>query len=500
LKNGSIKRISWTAEQSFYKKIFFFQQVTRVATITIYNRIRDWAFAQTTTKSRFHTLGRMVVRILLILLHVFFKTNISLRASALTYSIILSLVPMLAMSTAILKGLGSDNELKIAAYRLIDQIDPAATRQNNHKNEPAPQINVDAQSMDYKLDRAPATMTTHLRNGVDMIFDYVDRTNFAALGAFGIVGLLFVVLLMFNNIEMTMNVIWHSRKSRPVGRKIMDYLALLILLPISLNTAFAGDAILQSKKMMGYITTVIPSEWLVKMLLKGLPFLFIVGSLTFMYQFFPYAKVKTYAAFIGAFFASFCWFAVLQLYIALQIGVSQYNAIYGSFATVPLFLIWLHLGWMFLLLGSALAYAVQNRDSYHPFTGNKGTPRHRLQLAYDILKTVYTNFVHHQPTTMADLARAFPEEPMSQVTKLSRTLINGGLLYKVAGNDELTMTPAQPPEQLKAKDLLSLILGKDTTPTEGGRFAEAIITAAGSGAPHPLFTIDDSGDTHASGQ
>ncbi|HHD64670.1 MAG TPA: YihY/virulence factor BrkB family protein [Desulfobulbaceae bacterium] len=470
-----------------------------MATVTIYNRIQGWAFAQTTAKSRFQTLGRMAVRILLILLHVFFKTNISLRASALTFSIILSLVPMLAMSTAILKGLGSDNELKIAAYRLIDQIDTAATRQNNPHNKP-PQINADAQSMDNKMDEAPATMTTHLRNGVDMIFDYVDRTNFAALGAFGIVGLLFVVLLMFNEIEMTMNVIWHSRESRPVGRKIMDYLALLILLPISLNTAFAGNAILQSKKMMGYITTVIPSEWLVQMLFKGLPFLFIVGSLTFMYQFFPYAKVKTHAAFIGAFFASICWFAVLQLYIALQIGVSQYNAIYGSFATVPLFLIWLHLGWMFLLLGAALAYAVQNRDSYHPFTGNKETPKHRLQLAYDILKTVYTNFVHHQPTTIADLVCAFPEEPISQVTNLSETLLKKGLLYKVAGNDGLTMTPAQPPDQLKAEDILTLILGEDTKPTEGGRFAEAIITAAKSGAPHPLFTIDDSGDTHASGQ
>jgi membrane protein len=219
-----------------------------------------------------------------------------------------------------------------------------------------------------------------------------------------------------------------------------------------------------------------------------------------MYQFFPYAKVKTYAAFIGAFFASSCWFIVLQLYIALQIGVSQYNAIYGSFATVPLFLIWLHLGWMFLLLGAALAYAVQNRDSYLPFVENKTTPRHRLQLAYDILKTVYANFFLHQPTTLTKLVHAFPQEPIPQLTKLSNILIKGGLLYKVNDNDELTMTPAQPPEQLKAEDILALILGKETTPGDGDHFAKAIITAAESGVPQPLFSFDTHRGAHAPGQ
>lgn len=484
----------------YFRKNSFLQQVMSMASKPRYNRLRTWAFAQAPTGSLFHTLGRTVVRILLILLHVFFKTNISLRASALTYSIILSLVPMLAMSTAILKGLGSDNELKMAAYRLIDEIAPPVTGLNNPAEAAVnPASSKNPQPQKNQRGKAPVTMTNHLRNGVDMIFDYVNRTNFAALGAFGIVGLLFIVLLMFNNIEMTMNVIWHSKKSRPVGRKIMDYLALLILLPISLNTAFAGDAVLQSKKMMAYITTVIPSEWLVKMLFKGLPFLFIVGSLTFMYQFFPYVKVKTHAAFIGAFFASICWFIVLQLYIGLQIGVSQYNAIYGSFATLPLFLIWLHLGWMFLLLGSALAYAVQNRDSYQPFIENKETPKHRLQLAYDILRTVYTNFAHHQPTTMEALARSFPKESISQLGELANMLIKGGLLYKICGNDKITITPAQPPERLKAGDIFAVILGReDTTPTRGGHFAKAIIEAAESGAPYPLFTIDNSGKTHAS--
>jgi len=464
---------------------------------TLHTRLRDWAFAQNSEESPGKNLLRSTVRIILIVQHIFFKTHLSLRASALTYSIILSLVPMLAMSTAILKGLGSDNDLKIAAYRLIEQVVPATSPALNGQPIPATTPGTEGTQPGQGSDTSPTTsMANHLRNAVDMIFDYVDRTNFAALGAFGIIGLLFVVLLMLNDIESTMNVIWHSTKSRPLGRKIMDYLALLILLPISLNTAIAGGAILQSKKMMGYITTIVPSEWLIKMLLKGLPFLFIVGCLTFIYQFFPYAKVKTYAALIGALFSSICWFIVLQLYIALQIGVSQYNAIYGSFATVPLFLIWLHLGWLFLLLGAALAYAVQNKNRYNPAVDGTITPRHRLQLALDILQRVYTNFTHHRATDMHDLAASLPEEPIAQLSETSILLAKGGLLYKIADTEELTIVPAQPLNRLNAVDILTLIMGKDTADSAGGRLTDEMIKIAGSGMPHPLFSIH-AGSAHA---
>lgn len=463
----------------------------------LHTRLCNWAFARTGEETPRNNLLRSTVRTILIVLHIFFKTHLSLRASALTYSIILSLVPMLAMSTAILKGLGSDNDLKIAAYRLIEQVVPTTDPALNEQPVPAATPENRGTQHRQKEDTTPAAgMANHLRNAVDMIFDYVDRTNFAALGAFGIIGLLFVVLLMLNAIESTMNVIWHSAKSRPLGRKIMDYLALLILLPVSLNTAIAGGAILQSKKMMGYITTIVPSEWLIKMLLKGLPFLFIVGCLTFIYQFFPYARVKTYAALIGALFSSICWFIVLQLYIALQIGVSQYNAIYGSFATVPLFLIWLHLGWIFLLLGAALAYAVQNRDRYNPAVDGTITPRHRLQLALDILQRVYTNFIQHRATDMHDLAASLPEEPITQLSETCMQLVKGGLLYKIADTEELTIAPAQPLDRLNATDILILIMGKDMTDSPGGRLTEEMIKIAGSGMPHPLFSIH-AGRSHA---
>jgi len=475
--------------------------------IRLIKKLKQWAFTRNRDESRFVTCLRSAFRISLIIIHVFFKTHIPLRASALTYSIILSLVPMLAMSTAILKGMGSDNELKIAAYRFIDQVDPATSKTQlqktadesilaiNQNNEQMPLENSQNQE-----DSSPVTLTGHLRNGVDIIFDYADKTNFAALGAFGIVGLLFIVLMMLNDIETTMNAIWHSKKSRSLGRKIMDYLALLLLLPLSLNAAFAGDAILQSPKMMGYLTTIIPSEWLVKMLFKGLPFLFIVGCLTFMYQFFPYARVKTYAAFSGAIFSALCWFSIQQVYIALQIGVSKYNAIYGSFATVPLFLIWLHLGWMFLLLGAALAYAIQNRDSYHPFSRSISTPQRRLQLAFDILQATYNNFANQLPITDEELSHLLADESATEIKLMSEALIAGGLLHRIEGDNELTMSPALPIEELKAKHILDLILGNEKLDSAGGHFAETILAAAAAGATFPVIVQHRHEGAHSVGK
>ncbi|HFQ88893.1 MAG TPA: YihY/virulence factor BrkB family protein, partial [Desulfobulbus sp.] len=105
----------------------------------------------------------------------FLLTGISLRAAALTYSIILSMIPMLAMSTAVLKGLGSDNQLRTAAYRLLDELEPAApagqgSTPHDTTGASPPLLQPAAPG------ESPLSLTGHLRSAVDTIFDYVDRT------------------------------------------------------------------------------------------------------------------------------------------------------------------------------------------------------------------------------------------------------------------------------------------------------------------------------------
>jgi membrane protein len=425
----------------------------------------------------------------------FFDTHITLRASALTFTIILSLVPLLAMSTAILKGLGSGDQLQIVAYRLINQLDPQhpVPIPSDKTRTTSPVSNESSNQTDETNPTSEVrnpSLNSHLHNTVDTIFNYVDKTNFAALGAFGIAGLLIVVIMVFSSMEDAMNSIWHTSRGRSLFRKIMDYLALLVLLPVSINIAIAGDAVLESPRIMGYISTVIPSAWAVQMLFTLLPFAFITVSLMMMYLFFPHVRVKTLPAFCGAVFASIFWFIVQRGYIVLQIGVAKYNAIYGSFATVPLLLIWIQLGWTFILLGAVLAYAIQNHG-YYRLPGMNSKPQQALQRAFDVLLVVYSNFTLAQSTSMDQLPESLPGEKEADLDRTVKLLVQGGLLHKNNENGSDKLTPSRPAEILTAKEVVHLVLGSDkVTDTVGGTLADQIIQAAEKAATVQDFPAD----------
>ena len=446
------------------------------------DRLNRWAFAETGPDHPAPGLLRSWIRVLLILVHVTIKTGLLLRASALTYSFILSLVPMLALSTAILKGLGSDNQLRVAAFHFLDQLEP---------DQPAA-----APENTIPPGQTRTRLTDHLRNGVTMIFQYVDRTNFAAIGTFGIIGLLLVVLLMLNSIETTMNVIWHSGRHRPVGRKIMNYLALLVLLPLSLNAALAGSAILQSERIMGSLRAVIPSDWLLHMLFKQLPLVGLVLSLALVYRFFPYARVRALPALIGALFATLAWALTLQLYIHLQIGVARYNAIYGSFAMVPLFLIWMHLGWLFLLLGAALAYAIQNRDRYRPTDGEQLSPVERLQLGFTILQRVYEEFDRGREVSLNYLDHHVQPIGAGGLEDVCQVLVEAGLLHQLHDREEPALVPAWPRRHLPLPRLVDLFLGPPPRWRDRSRFAATVLAAARKAAENPLPPLSDKENAH----
>ncbi|RUM38621.1 MAG: YihY/virulence factor BrkB family protein [Desulfobulbus sp.] len=451
------------------------------------SRLVRWAFARQREENRLTTSARSVLRVLIILVQEFFSTHITLRASALTFTIILSLVPLLAMSTAILKGLGSDDQLQTFAYRLIDQLDPQQeTIQALPGTPPHPETK--NTSMPASTPREGlSSLNAHLHSTVDTIFNYVHNTNFAALGAFGIIGLLIAVIMVFSSMEEAMNSIWHTRRGRSILRKMMDYLALLILLPISINIAIAGEAVLHSPGIMGYISTIIPSEWAIQMLFKLLPFAFITLTLMMMYLFFPHVRVKTIPALCGAVFASVFWFIVQRGYIILQIGVAKYNAIYGSFATVPLLLIWIQLGWTFILLGSVLAYSIQNRNHYK-LPGLDNPPRQSLQRAFDIILAVYTTFSQGNPITTKQLLADFPGEAETDLEQTVELLVQGKLLHKTRQNGASRLLPAKPMTRITSREIVHLVLGRGTTaPTAGGTLADLVLKGAEQSIPPEIF-------------
>ncbi len=442
--------------------------------------VHRWAFSPSPSTNRAVGFLRLCLRILLIMYQEFFRTHLAIRASALTYSIILSVVPILALSTSILKGLGNDEQLRLAADRFIEQLEPSTSQSVYRDNtlDPVQQAESTPPSPVLPdIGQPTVSMTTHLHHAVDLIFQYVDRTNFAALGILGVIGLIGVVILVLSTIENAMNAIWHTHKGRSFFRKIMDYLALLILLPISLNIALAAEAIVASKKIMGHIALVIPTAWIATFFIKFIPFVFIVVTLMIMYLFFPHVKVKTWPALIGAVFAAIFWFIFQKIYIVLQIGVASYNAIYGSFATIPLFLIWLQIGWTFILLGASLAYAIEQQQ-YYTFRDSTLSPQRRLQTAFDILQTVYDRFEARLPTSLALLNERFPQARCEDINEVALMLINGHLLSCNASNNEESLIPVTSADNLRSSEVVQLILGNEVLPTRGGQLASRAVEAA----------------------
>lgn len=464
-----------------------------------YHRLYLWAFRQAQVKGRANGYLRTAVRILLIMHAEFFRTHITMRASALTFSIILSLVPMLALSTSILKGLGSDDRLRQAAIRFIDQLEPRSSAPSA-ADTASPTSSSAAPPPETTPPRSRnSSLTAHLHQAVEVIFAYVNRTNFAALGLIGVIGLILVVLLVLASIEDAMNAIWHTSRGRSLLRKLMDYLALLILLPISINIALAAEAALASKRIMERIVLIVPTAWVVALLIKVVPFLAVVLTLMFLYLFFPHVRVRTGPALAGAVFAAVCWFWVQKIYITLQVGVANYNAIYGSFATVPLFLVWLLIGWTFILLGALFAYAIQHHDRYD-FPGLPPTPQRRLQACFDILQQVYCDFVERTPTTLNRLREQLGPFHQTEVDAVVKLLIDGNLLAYRGENGEDLLLPVTPADHLASREIVALILGNETLPGRSGELATYAVTgAARAVADIPVYSPPQPQERHEQG-
>ena len=432
-------------------------------------KLKAWADEHNTDAPFWHRLPRLVLRLILITAAEFSGNALSLRSAALAYTVLLSLVPILAMSTALVKGLGGDNQLRKVAYSYIQTL-------TDKSSETVSQTKMATAPLDTSLQKQGASLTDHLRSAVDQLFDYVDKTNFATLGSIGVVGIFLSVILVLSFIEEAMNSIWKVAGGRSLLRKIADYLTLLILLPISINVAFAASAMLQSPALIAKIDILIPFAWLQTLLLKALPVAIITLTFYVMYIFFPNTKVKTLPALFGAGLAAFLWTLVQDIYITLQIGVANYNAIYGSFATLPLFLVWIYLGWLFILTGAQVAYACQNIRIYK-ILPLAASPSLKLGAAIDTMDCICSAFAGGKAITSDNLVESLPHYQPAVIAEVLTKLRAAGLLHVSQTDNRLL--PAAPGKGAYYQEVAAIILGTETADTGGGaRSSRAMIAAA----------------------
>lgn len=356
------------------------------------------------------------LQVLLLVVERFFKDRLLLRAGALTYATMLSIVPLLAFMFAVLKGMGVQRRLEPI---LLER------------------VAVGSQEI------------------VTRLMAYIDKVNVGSLGALGLVLLVLSVILVLDNVENAFNDIWNIRARRSYLRKFSDYLALMTVTPLFLLLAISVTASLKSMTVVTWLKFQPGLGPLVVLLLRLVPYASIWFVLTFLYMFLPNTRVRLAPAFLAGALTGTVWQITQWFYITFQVGVARYNAIYGTFAQLPVMLVWLYISWVIVLFGGELTFALQNVHAYR--RERKGGELHflgRVELAWGLLRETHARFVSgNAPWTAAGLSRA-QHVPLHQVMQVLEEMTALGYLLCVKSGKETAYAPARNFEHVPVVEVL----------------------------------------------
>jgi len=326
-----------------------------------------------------------------------------LRASALTLYSILSIVPVIAMLFGIAKGFGFETMLE---QRLLEQ---------------AP----DQDAMVLQL--------------ISFAQNLLESTKGGVVAGIGIVVLFWTIISVIGNIEESFNYIWKISTGRSISRKFSDYLSLMLLAPVLLIASGSITVFLDTK--INWLITVIElpefGTWLVIKALSLSPLALMIALFTFTFIFMPNHKINYRAGIIAGIITGIMYHLLQGAYLSLQIGVSKYNAIYGSFAALPLFVVWLQTGWMIVLFGCEMAFFLQNYETYR--NNNRFSDLSfslKKVIALQITHLIIKNFIQlNNPLTADEIATKLVI-PIAIIQPVLSKLIVSHIIVEFKNQDE----------------------------------------------------------------
>lgn len=268
------------------------------------------------------------MKVLLITIKTFSGERIGFQAVALSFFSTMSVVPFIAIVFAITGGLGLADKLTAILYAYFDN---------------------SQQVIDTILGFAQ---------------NIINTAQSSAMGLISSLMFVFIVVWMMMNVERVFNNVWKVQKSRNIFKRLSIIIAMLIVAPFVI-LVFFGGSILYSHAL-SYAGLDVEEFSIFKSILTWVGF-GVVAMLTFsvMYKFIPNAQVKYSEALRAAFFAAIPFAIIQYTYLETQVFVSRLNSIFGAFAAVPLFMVWINIGWFIILIGAELSYAFQHVDNYN---------------------------------------------------------------------------------------------------------------------------------------
>ena len=343
------------------------------------------------------------LRIIVLAIRGFLNDKVQLRASALTFYSLLSVIPVAAIVFAIAKGFGLDQTLQDLIIKKSGS---------------------EQEVLSWLLQKARIA---------------IEKTRGDYIAGIGMIILFWSVMSLLNHIESSFNHIWQISSSRPWYRKFTDYLTIMLIAPvfIILSSGITGFQVTTLPDYMNNAPILDFFKPVISFLVKFAPYFLSWVALTILYIIMPNAKVKFMPALISGLIAGTILQGIQWLYIDLQFGISKLNAIYGSFAAVPLFIIWLQTSWTVVLLGAEISFANQNLSRYEMESEalNISTYQKRA-LVLMIMHMIIRNFMLGEKPISAEYIAVNLKIPVRLARDILQDLSSANLVSIIHENEE----------------------------------------------------------------
>lgn len=351
--------------------------------------------------------------------------DLTLRATGLVYTTMLSIVPLLAVSFSVLKAFGVHNQVEPFLQNALKHLGP--------------------------------------RGGeiTERIIEFVDNVEVGILGSVGLVLLVWTVISLLQKIEEAFNHIWKIKRARSFIQRVSDYTSTVLLGPILVFTAIGITASIMNTSIMKKIQSIEPFGTLFFFSGKIIPFALVCLAFTLVYVFVPNTKVRFRSALVGGAVAGSIWEMTGMIFASFIAGSAKYTAIYSGFAILLFFMLWLYIGWLILLIGGEISFYYQ----YPQFLSVKKenfqlSNRLKERLALLILVLIGYRFHNRLPNWNLDslIERlGIPIEPVQDVLLL---LEKKKLIIQTCDNPPQFM-PATDLDMIKLKDFWRMIRGAE---------------------------------------
>jgi membrane protein len=362
-----------------------------------------------------------IMRFLYVSYQEFSEGQLTLRATNLVYTTLLSLVPFLAVSFSILKAFDVHNQLEPFLLSFFSSLG--------------------SETDDF----------------VEIILEFVDNTKVGVLGAMGLLLLVYTVISLIQKVEEAFNYIWKVKKTRNFVRRFSVYISVILIGPVLVFSAISMTASLMSSTIVQEIISREPLGMIFYFSGKMIPYIFVCSAFTLLNIIMPCTKVELKSALIGGITAGILWQTAEWIFTSFVVSTSKYPALYAGFAVLIFFMIWLYISWIILLLGAKISF-------YHQYPQVisvkkevfKLSSRLKEQLALVIMYLIGTNFyLNKDPWTLKSLVKRL-EMPVETTQDMLMILEKTGLIIE-SGDETPAYLPSKDTETITLQEIINTV-------------------------------------------